>query len=139
MASGRIQDDTGKTGRARRFRPAGAIVGAGLLSAGLLAGVPAVTFFAGGAAAEDVQRGSAFAPASFADLADKVRPAVVSVNVKSRSTVGDVSSRDFNFPDLPPRLSLFTTSSTSSSMASPSGGRCGRKAPAFLFHPMAMS
>jgi serine protease Do len=102
MASGRIQDDTGKTGHARRFRPAGAIVGAGLLSAGLLAGIPAVTFFAGGAAAEDVQRGSTFAPASFADLADKVRPAVVSVNVKSRSTVGDVSSRDFNFPDLPP-------------------------------------
>ncbi len=102
MASGQIQDDIGKTQPARRFRPAGAIVGAGLLSASLLAGIPAVAFFAGEAAAQDVQRGSSLAPVSFADLADKVRPAVVSVNVKSRSSVGDVSSREFNIPDLPP-------------------------------------
>ncbi len=88
---------------ARRFRPAGAIVGAGLLSARFLAGASSRPLFLLTAQPRSkVQRGSNFAPASFADLADKVRPAVVSVNVKSRGTVGDVSNRDFHIPDLPP-------------------------------------
>ncbi len=100
MASGRIQDDTGKSHAARRFRPAGAIVGAGLLSASFMAAIPAATLFVGGAAAQDMRGPNA--PASFADLADKVRPAVVSVNVKSRGAIGDVSNRDFPMPDLPP-------------------------------------
>ena len=101
MASGRFQDDTGKFWPMWRFRPARAIVGASLLSASVFAGVPAALLFADGAAA---QEGRSFhvAPASFADLADKVRPAVVSVNVKSRGSVGDVSNRDFPIPDLPP-------------------------------------
>ena len=102
MASGRLQDDKGTTWARRRLRPAGAIVGAGLLSASFFAGIPAVTLFADSGAAAQETRGPAFAPASFADLADKVRPAVVSVNVKSRGAVGDVSSRDFPVPDLPP-------------------------------------
>jgi serine protease Do len=76
-------------------------VGAGLLGASFLAAIPAATLFADAAAAED-QRGPGFAPLTFADLADKVRPAVVSVNVKSRGAVGDVSNRDFPVPDLPP-------------------------------------
>jgi len=41
-------------------------------------------------------------PMSFADLADKVRPAVVSVNVKTMSGTSDTASRDFPMPDLPP-------------------------------------
>ena len=105
MASGRFQDETGKSWPIRRFRPAGAIVGAGLLSASFLAGIPAAVLYADSAAAEEM-RGPNFAPASFADLADKVRPAVVSVNVKSRGAVGDVSNRDFPVPDLPPDLPL---------------------------------
>ena len=104
MASGPFQDDTGKSWPIRRFRPAGAIFGVGLLSASFLAGIPAAAFFAGsgGAQAGQEARGPNFAPASFADLADKVRPAVVSVNVKSRGAVGDVSNHDFPIPDLPP-------------------------------------
>ena len=102
MASGRIEDDTGTTWPRRRFRPAGAIVGAGLLSASFFAGIPAAALFADSSAAAQETRGPNFAPSSFADLADKVRPAVVSVNVKSRGAVGDVSSRDFPIPDLPP-------------------------------------
>jgi serine protease Do len=97
MASGQIQDDIGRGNVRRRSRPAGFIVGAGLLSASLLASIPESTLFVKAAAAQD-QR----APASFADLADKVRPAVVSVNVKSTGAIGDVSSRDFPLPDLPP-------------------------------------
>ncbi len=101
MASGRIQDDTGKRLAARRLTPAGAIMGAGLLGASFLAALPAAVLFTAAAAAEDT-RGNNGAPASFADLADKVRPAVVSVNVKSRGAVGDVSNKDFPMPDLPP-------------------------------------
>ncbi len=97
MASGHIQDDTGKKHSRRRYWPADAIMGAGLLSAGILAVIPEGAFFAASAAAQD-QR----APGSFADLADKVRPAVVSVNVKSNGAIGDVSARDFPLPDLPP-------------------------------------
>jgi len=104
MASGPFQDDTGKSWPMRRFRPAGAIVGAGLLSASFLAGIPAAVLLADSGAAQAAQemRGPNFAPPSFADLADRVRPAVVSVNVKSRGAVGDVSNRDFPIPDLPP-------------------------------------
>ncbi|MFZ1110349.1 MAG: Do family serine endopeptidase [Rhodomicrobium sp.] len=99
MASGRIQDETGRA--ARRFRPAGVIAGAGLLGASILAAIPGGAVFAPSAAAAQDFRGPNM-PASFADLADKVRPAVVSVNVKSRSPVGDVSNRDLPVPDLPP-------------------------------------
>jgi serine protease Do len=97
MASGQIQDD--KSAYARRRRPASAIVGAGLLGASLLAAIPTVLPFGAAAVAQDLRGPNA--PVSFADLADKVRPAVVSVNVKSRGAVGDVSNRDFPMPDLP--------------------------------------
>ena len=93
MASGRIQDDNIST--RRRLRPLSAIAGAGLLSASLLAANPQSAFFVTAAVAQD-QR-----PPSFADLADKVRPAVVSVNVKSVSGTGEVSGRDVPIPDLP--------------------------------------
>ncbi len=96
MASGQIQDDAGKIYHRRRFRPVRAFMGAGLLSAGLLGAIPQAGLFVTSAAAQDSQR-----PQSFADLADKVRPAVVSVNVKSNGAVGDVSSREFPMPDLP--------------------------------------
>ncbi len=94
MASGQIQDDTGKFFLRRRLRPLSALAGAGLLSAGLLAAIPQ-TAFVTAAAAQD-QR-----PPSFADLAEKVRPAVVSVNVKSAGAVGETSGRDAPIPDLP--------------------------------------
>ncbi len=94
MASGQIQDGS-KIDTRRRIRPLSAIAGAGLISAGLLAAIPPSIVFPALAAAQD-QR-----PPSFADLADKVRPAVVSVNVKSAGAVGEVSSRDFPLPDLP--------------------------------------
>ena len=103
MASGQIQDDRGRRLAGRFFRPACAIAGAGLLGASLLAAVPAAVLFVDSASAQDSLRGGPNgAPASFADLADKVRPAVVSVNVKSRGAVGDVSNRDLPIPDLPP-------------------------------------
>ncbi len=95
MTSGRIQDDARRSDARRRFRPLMAIAGAGLLSASLLGAIPQSSLLAATAAAQD-QR-----PPSFADLADKVRPAVVSVNVKSAGGVGEVSSRDFPIPDLP--------------------------------------
>jgi serine protease Do len=68
-----------------------------LIGAGLLAGLPANIYVADRALAQDART-----PASFADLADKVRPAVVSVNVKTNGGVGDVAARDFSMPDLPP-------------------------------------
>jgi len=95
MASGRIQDDKGKLALHQRAHPFRAAVGAGLLSASLLGVLPQAGFFVSTAAAQDNR------PPSFADLADKVRPAVVSVNVKSISGTGEVSSRDFPMPDLP--------------------------------------
>ena len=100
MASGRFQDDTGRR-PARRIRPSGAVFGLGLLSASVLAAVAPAVSFAESAFAQE-KHGANFAPASFADLADKVRPAVVSVNVKSRGPVGEASNRDFPVPDLPP-------------------------------------
>jgi serine protease Do len=96
MASGQIQDDKGRPQPRRRLKAAGAAIGAGFLGASLLAVTPQVSFVKAHAAAQDWQR-----PPSFADLADKVRPAVVSVNVKSNSAIGEVSSRDFPLPDLP--------------------------------------
>src|SRR5271166_5327096 len=98
MASGQIQDGKSETHTRRSLRPAGAIVGAGLLGASLLAAVPVSSFFGTHAAIAQDMRG---APGSFADLADKVRPAVVSVNVKSNGAIGDVATRDFPMPDLP--------------------------------------
>lgn len=95
MASRQIQDDAGKFYTRRRFSSLSAVAGVGLLGAGLLAGLPQNSSFITAAAAQE-QR-----PPSFADLADKVRPAVVSVNVKSGGTAGDVSSREFPMPDLP--------------------------------------
>ncbi len=95
MPSDRLRDVTVK-GRARRpFRGAVSILGAGLLSAGLLTAiVPGVSTTP--AYAQDNRT-----PPSFADLADKVRPAVVSVNVKSSGGGGEVANRDFPMPDLP--------------------------------------
>jgi serine protease Do len=45
------------------------------------------------------------APASFADVAEKVRPAVVSVFTKG--TGGSPEGQDFNMPDLPPEHPFF--------------------------------
>jgi len=95
MASGQIQDDTGHISTRRRLRPLSAIAGAGLLSASLLAAIPQSASFVTAAAAQD-QR-----PPSFADLADKVRPAVVSVNVKSAGGTGEIAGHDVPIPDLP--------------------------------------
>ncbi len=92
MASGSIQGSTGNFLSGRRLKPLGAIAGAALLGAGFLATAQQTAFVAT-AAAQD-QR-----PPSFADLAEKVRPAVVSVNVKSVS--GESSARDLPIPDLP--------------------------------------
>lgn len=97
MPSGR--DEKGTKRAMPSFRSAGALVGAGLLSAGLIAGVPGSAFI-DRAAAQDAPYSRA--PLSFADLADKVRPAVVSVNVKTNGGSADLSSRDFPLPDLPP-------------------------------------
>ncbi len=94
MASRSIQGSTGYFLFGRRLKPLSAIAGAALLGAGLLA-VAQQTAFIAAAAAQD-QR-----PPSFADLAEKVRPAVVSVNVKSAGTAGETSSRDVPVPDLP--------------------------------------
>ena len=107
MASGLIDGNTGnlcaqaarsataqpKVFKRHRLRPLSAIAGAGLVSFGLLAAVPQLGFVEAAAAQE--QR-----PQSFADLADKVRPAVVSVNVKSAGTA-EASGRDTPIPDLP--------------------------------------
>ncbi len=95
MESGHIQVETALV-KQRRLRPVRAFLSAGLLSAGLLGTLPQAAFFVPSAAAQDPQR-----PPSFADLADKVRPAVVSVFVKSNGTVGEVSNRDAPLPDLP--------------------------------------
>jgi len=82
-------------------KSAGALFGAGLLSAGLLAALPAMPFQGSDAFAQEAKQGPLpGSPPTFADLADKVRPAVVSVNVKSRAAAGETSSRDF--PDVPP-------------------------------------
>jgi serine protease Do len=94
MVSGQIQDSN-RIHTHRRFKHFIAIAGAGMISANLLGALPYTAVFATAAAAQE-QR-----PPSFADLADKVRPAVVSVNVKSAGALGDVSSRDFPLPDLP--------------------------------------
>jgi serine protease Do len=97
MASGHFQDDRSSSLRlGRRFKYAGAAIGAGLLGAGLIVATPQGGALKAYAAAQDFQR-----PPSFADLADKVRPAVVSVNVKSNGAIGEVSNRDFPLPDLP--------------------------------------
>ena len=42
------------------------------------------------------------APVSFADAAEKVRPAVVSIYTKGSSSAPDMPGRDFSLPDLPP-------------------------------------
>jgi serine protease Do len=96
MASGQIQARTDNLWPRRRLKSVSAAIGAGILGVSLFAAAPQNSCFAANAAAQDMQR-----PPSFADLADKVRPAVVSVNVKSSGAVGEVSSRDFPLPDLP--------------------------------------
>jgi serine protease Do len=55
------------------------------------------------AKAQDMNR----APASFADVAQKVRPAVVSVFTKGAATVGGPGGRNFNFPEVPPDHPFF--------------------------------
>jgi serine protease Do len=95
MASGHIHGNTDKLFTRRRLSPLSAIAGASLIGFGLLAAIPQ-TSFTGSAHAQDQQR-----PQSFADLADKVRPAVVSVNVKSAGSSGETSGRDVPIPDFP--------------------------------------
>ena len=94
MASGQVQD-AGKAYARRRFTPLRALAGAGLIGAGLLAAIPQTIIAVPAAAAQNS------IPPSFADLAEKVRPAVVSVNVKSNGGAGEVADRDFPIPDLP--------------------------------------
>ncbi len=93
MASGQIQD-AGKAYARRRFTPLRSLAAAGFIGAGLLAAIPQAVITVPAAAAQNT-------PPSFADLAEKVRPAVVSVNVKSNGGTGDVANRDFPIPDLP--------------------------------------
>jgi serine protease Do len=93
MASGLIDGNTSYF-FSRRLKPLSALAGAGLVSFGLLAAVP-LAALSTPAVAQD-QR-----PQSFADLADKVRPAVVSVNVKSAGSSAELQGRDVPIPDLP--------------------------------------
>lgn len=85
-----------------RLRPsgrtlaAGTILGAGLLGLGVLSTLPGSGFDVRPALAQDYSR----APMSFADLADKVRPAVVSIFTKN-GTQREALGRDFPFPELP--------------------------------------
>ncbi len=95
MASGQIDGNTSNFLLSRRLKPLSTLLGAGLLGMSLLAVVPQ-TAFVTAAAAQDQQR-----LPSFADLADRVRPAVVSVNVKSAGTTSETNGRDVPIPDLP--------------------------------------
>ncbi len=81
------------------------IVGAGLLGAALVSPIPQKLFTVEPAIAQ----GFGNAPLSFADLAEKVRPAVVSVYTKNGSAMrgtggpgGRGGPENFNFDDLPP-------------------------------------
>ncbi len=81
-------------------------VAAGVLVAGLVSPLPQTLGGAEPARAQDVSR----APASFADLAEKVRPAVVSVYTKNSSNWRGAGGRGqdfFNFDELPPQLREF--------------------------------
>lgn len=75
------------------------LAGLGLLAALIAGGAPAGLFDAKPAAALE---NSGRTPASFADVAAKVRPAVASISTKDGSGWLGRGGRDFNFPDLPP-------------------------------------
>lgn len=81
---------------------AGTLAGASLLGLGVLTTLPGGGINISPAVAQDFSR----APASFADLADKVRPAVVSIftrNGNEGPAMGrGPGGRDFPFPELPP-------------------------------------
>jgi serine protease Do len=93
-------DEKGTRRAMPRIKFAGALLGAGLLSAGVIAGLPGNALVDRAAAQEST---FSRAPRSFADLADKVRPAVVSVNVKTNGAGPEVASKDFPIPDQPER------------------------------------
>jgi serine protease Do len=94
MPTGALEEKTKRYGWRGKAGTVGAILGAGILGAALVA-TPNTGIQTGVLHAQDLRT-----PPSFADLADRVRPAVVSVNV--RSTSGrDVASGDFPMPDLP--------------------------------------
>ncbi len=99
MPSGQIQDVRSETRARLNLKPARAILGASLLGAALFAAIPQSVLFVNKAAAQDTLANRA--PVSFADLADKVRPTVVSVNVKSNGGSAEVANREFPMPDLP--------------------------------------
>ncbi len=83
--------------RSGRALAAGTILGAGLLGLGVLSTLPGSGFDVKPAVAQDYSR----APLSFADLADKVRPAVVSIFTKNGGSGLESMGRDFPFPELP--------------------------------------
>ncbi|ADP72303.1 protease Do [Rhodomicrobium vannielii ATCC 17100] len=100
MAAGQLEDEPRDKRAFGRVKSASAFLGAGLLGVGLLAATPAMPFHAGDAFAQEMKQGPLpGSPPTFADLADKVRPAVVSVNVKSRGAAGETAQKDL--PDLP--------------------------------------
>lgn len=98
---------TAKSAGSGKARPKtiATIIGAGLLGAALVSPIPQKLFTAEPAVAQ----GFGNAPLSFADLAEKVRPAVVSVFTKNGSAMrgtggpgGRGGPENFNFDDLPP-------------------------------------
>jgi serine protease Do len=79
-----------------------ALVAAGLLSATALSAATMLSNPSAVQAQTQTQATVAFAPnAGFADLAEKVMPAVVSVQVKFTETASDQNVQQFNFNDLP--------------------------------------
>ncbi len=94
----------GAGGGKSRARAAAILLGTGMLGGALLSPIPQTLFSAKPAIAQ----GMANAPFSFADLAEKVRPAVVSVYTKNGSAFrgaggpGGRAPDNFNFDDLPP-------------------------------------
>lgn len=96
MPSGFGQDQKTTQRSSSKFRTVGALIGAGLLGAGVFAISPNNGGFVNPAVAQNAPG----RPLSFADLAERVRPAVVSVNVKG-TAAGEGAARDFPLPDLP--------------------------------------
>lgn len=90
-------------GRLGSHKRALAVIGAGALGLSVLGTAGLGPMGIQPAHAQDANR----APASFADVAQKVRPAVVSVFTKGATMVEGPGGRNFNFPDLPPEHPFF--------------------------------
>jgi serine protease Do len=90
-------------GRLSGHKRALAVIGAGVLGLSVLGTAGSGWVSVEPAKAQDMNR----APGSFADVAQKVRPAVVSVFTKGSATVEGPGGRNFNFPDVPPDHPFF--------------------------------